>query len=462
MLSVSKSLYAILIFSLPFNGLIPLIPAGELSGDGFFYASLLFNATMVYAIALNRMKLPALVVRPMWHYLSFLVVIFLLVTLVNIGSVMTNNTGLRSGFSKFILSYGVLLYYAVTFSLIAVLAMLMGRENYLRFTARAFFISGAFMVFIAALEVTGWFNGTARSLLVSFRSLFASFPERVFFRISGVSYEPSFFAISVLIALPWTILHARLNQSRIAWIVAGFLILVASVSGARTALVGLAGYVLVILVSRMRNPLAPFVGASVPLVAMILGPLVPLYAHSMIASFDNISNVTRSFLASRAVTVGLEHPFGVGFGQVQFYSMSMMDGSVNLSWELEGYFSGDRAGELPPVFSWYGKTLGDLGLIAYSVIAIAAFIATYNLYRMARRFDPLSLEVKIFRMAMGYSGIFFGIGLSTDSYRFTAFWFIFLLVGLFRSFSSETLRANHYLENPVPELSNPASSAKTV
>lgn len=437
MLRVLKFLYAVLIFSLPFNGLVQFLPAGELSGDGFFYASLPFNIVMMLVIAFNGMKLPGLIVRPMWHYFSFLLTIFLFATVINIGSVMTNSSGLRNGLSKFVLSYGVFLYYCMTFTFIGTLAAYLGREHFLRFTAWAFFISGIFLVSIAALEVAGWFNGAARSVLVGFRSLFASFPERVFFRISGVSYEPSFFAISMLVALPWTMLYARLNRSRFAWFIAALLIFIASASGARTALVGLIAYLLVMLIARMRNRLTPVIGAAVPAIAMVLGPLVPLYAYTMVWSYDSISDVTRSFLASRAVLVGLEHPFGVGFGQVQFYFKDMMDTSVNLSWELEGYFLGDRIGELPPVFSWYGKTLGDIGLIAYALVAIAASIASYNLYILSRRFDHHSLEAVVFRMAIGFSGIFLGIGLSSDSYRFSPFWFMFLLIGLFRSYSTQ-------------------------
>lgn len=455
---VMKFFYALLVFSLPFNGVRPLLPAGELSGDGFFYASLLFNASMVLGITLNRMRLPARVLRPMWRYLSVPVVVFLLMTLLNFGTVLGNSTGLRYGVSKFVLGYGVLLYYAATFSLIAVLAGLTGREQFLRFTARLFCISGAFMGIVACVEVAGWFNGAARSLLVGFRSLFASFPERVLFRISGVSYEPSFYAIAMLTALPWTLLHARLNRSRLAWVIALLLVLACVLSAARTAWVGLAGYLLVTAIARMRWRIAPILGAMVPVVAMVLGPLVPLYAYSMVWSFDNVSNISRSFLASRAVMVGLEHPFGVGFGQVQFYFRHMMDASVNLSWELRGWFMGDRAGQLPPIFSWYGRTLGEIGLVVYILLVLGAAIATYNLFRVVRRYERHALQAILFRMAIGYFGIFLGIGLSSDSYKFSPFWFMFLLVGLFQSFAAEGRREGlgFRLRRPVPFLTQTA------
>lgn len=437
MLKILSFLYACLIFSLPFNGLRPLLSAGELSGDGFFYVSMLFNSAMVLAIVLNHIRIPSSVLRPMWYYLSFIFFIFLLTTGLNIDTVISNSTGSRNGLDRFASSLGVFLYYAITFSSIAAFAALKGREGFLRITAKVFFLSSTFMVLIAALEVAGWFNGAARSILVGFRSFFASFPERVLFRISGVSYEPSFYAISMLAALPWTIYYARIKHSRIAWSISVLLILFTSIGGSRTALVGLLTYTAVAVVAGMRGKLTPLLGAMITFIAMILGPLVPLYAYSAVWSFDSISNITRSFLSSRAVILGFENLLGVGFGQVQFYFNSMIESTVALSWELEGFFSGNLIGELPPIYSWYARTLGEVGLIPYLLLTIAATMATYRIYRQAHHFQQRSLEAAIFRIAMGYSGIFLGIALSLDSYRFVPFWFMLLLIGLFWSCSTD-------------------------
>ncbi len=430
MLNIAKFLFAVLIFSIPFNGIKPLVPAGEFSGDGFFLASIPFNIIITLCI-ITAKKVPLGTLRPMARFMAIVALIFFITSVWNIASILNNSTSLRSGIGKFFVSYGSYLYYSYTFLLIAALAGFMGLERFLRFSAVAFLVSGTFMAIVAAIEVVSWYDPSVQQGLTAFRGLFAEIPRRPIFRLSGVSFEPSFFSFAMLTAIPWVVFHHVRYRSLFALIIAVLLMFFCVVSGARTAYVGLAGLLAMGFLARIRRSGAPFFTAATVPIAMVMGLIIPLVAYTMLDSFQNISNVSRTYLASRAVVVGLEHPFGVGFGQTSFHILKKASSLLRLSWELEAWYLGDRAGELPPVFSWYGRTIAEIGVISYILLAILGYKFMFGFTKKGMKTRLKSLEGELFRMSICYIGIFLAGAFSSDSYKFLPFWFSFLTCSLF-------------------------------
>ena len=370
----------------------------------------------------------------MVRYSLFILLILLVPTLWNMASVVNNSTSLRGGLGKFAVSYFAVIYYCYTFFCISILSGFMGIEKFLAFSSKSFLYTSIFMIFIAAVEITSWYVAEVRSLFIGFRSIFAEFPERTLFRISGVSLEPSFFSFAILTAIPWTIFYYKRYRSRLAMIVTILLVLICMVSGARTAYVGLAGLFSMWMLSRLRSSALPYLAAAVPASAMILGLIFPLAAYSMLSSFDSVSNITRTFLASRAVVIGIEHPFGVGFGQVPFFLAEKMNSYIKLSWELEAWHSGSRAGELMPIFSWYGRTIGEIGLFLYIFLSFILCRMVFVISMNSLKFQNGSMGLAIFQMLFAYWGVFLASGISSDSYRVLLIWFTMLISAIYAGF----------------------------
>lgn len=451
MMLLTRILYGLLIFSIPFNGLIEIIPVGEFSGDGFFYMSLPFNAMMTFMVITKRKNLPVSVARPVAMALLFFISVFLLFSVINITRIFENATPLRSGVSKFILSYGAFLYYAFTFVLISVMASIMGTQQFVSLTVQSCCLSAAFMVIVSLFEVLGWFNSVARGALIGFRNIFTSQPIRIPFRISGVSYEPSFFGISMLLMMPWVAEYAKQKRNLSARMLFIFLAFFCVISGSRTAVLGIAAFLIIQVLMKSPWRSAFYITIGIPATSAVLGLLIPIIAFEHVDSFSSVSNVTRSFLTSRAVMLGIDNPFGVGFGQVPFYLVQQMDSSIRNSWELESWYSGSRAGELSPVFTWYGRTIGEIGIVGYALCTAFISIKMFALAKYGKMLTDETLERMLFHVFSGYVAIFLAVGLSSDSYKFLPFWFMILTYGLVMETRFKLVNLDPNLVDALPQ-----------
>ncbi|TPP03924.1 hypothetical protein [Rhizobium glycinendophyticum] len=427
----------LLIMSTPLNGILPILNIGELSRDGFFYASILY----ITAIMSAPSAWPKLVhvVKSTPEFLMVYVVVVLMSTLLNYFNIETNQYIDRSGWGRFVSSSAIFGYYFLLMKVILVHVRLDGYKKFYARAESAFIFLGVLLVLLSAFESLGWFFSPLAKILLAIRSSFVFDPEVSSFRLSGVSLEPSFNAFAMLSCMPFVYARRRTTGSRRSLLLLFGLVVCAVLSGSRTAYVGLFIFYAFLFVrnftaGRSATSATIFLFTSLVFVA---GLLLPLYAFDSIGGGTSVSNVTRSYLAAAAVEAGFDRIFGQGFGQVSFYVVQTIYSQLIYSWELRDYFYGARFGEFPPLFSWYARTLGEFGLLGYAVVAIA--------YARALR-DNAAMSLRDARLEVGGAallaylllGEFLAIGFSIDSVRVPQFWLAWTFMTIARTAVAET------------------------
>ena len=422
------SLY-LMVVALPFNGLRPIANIGELSGDGFFYASLLYLAAAAASGGLPRFSNIAALLRTQSTYICLIAVSLPLCA----ATIFTNGYGHRSGIERYIVSTTVYLYYFFLASTILAQSRAIGILIFMRLLSRAFTVVAALLLAIGAWELLSWFIDPLRYALVGFRSLFSEHPLLAEGRLSGVSLEPSFNAFAILACIPFVIYQAhRPSRWRGLYIsLATALLGLSILSGARTAYVGLVATMFSYIVWRghLRKWLPNGIdGAIIVLGAFFVGIAVPYLIFFNIDPDQSTSNITRGYLTMAAITSGLVDVTGQGFGQVGFYVVNMAGSAVEYSWELMEFYQGGRYGELPPLFSWYARTFGEFGPLGYVLIAVSFSLPVARLFRRDQQL--VGDRRHVFLIAALTIAQFFALALSIESLRVPQFWFAWILIVL--------------------------------
>lgn len=429
MIRLQKYAVYLMIVSLPFNGLRPFLEVGELSREGFFYGSLLYLIILSSTVALGRNKLRISIPRLPFIQSTYIFLIFASVFL-NLQIISSNSYGVRTGFERYIVSAMTYLYYLFLTCILYQHARSVGIERFTKWVAQAFAIVGAFLVLFCVVEVASWYVPAIRTLIGDFRALFASNATRAPFRLSGVSREPSFNAFALLACVPWAI-YLGAATGRVGYrLLAAALLLLCVISGARTAYVGLA--VMLVTYLLVRGPkLLPrgLDGAGLVLAAFALGVVVPVLAFANIGVESSTSDVTRGYLTMRAVEAGIDTFWGQGFGQAAFFVVKQASSGLQYSWELANYYQGDAHGDLPPLFSWYARTMGEFGIVGYVIMALAFAFAVRRIFRFGHSAtEPFSIN--LFLVVALLIAQFLAIAFSIDSVRVPQFWLAWLFGGL--------------------------------
>jgi hypothetical protein len=427
---VSLFMVQLLILALPFNGLVPLLDVGELSSEGFFYASLVYAPIGVLFLLAGK-KLPFGAVKELFRSQC----VYILLIVISLGlcfsTIQQNSYGSRTGLERYFLSAATYLYY---FALTVVLCMhagVVGTQRFLRSVAKAFSFLGLFLVSFGVVEIVSWFAEPVKEVLTSFRSVFALLPERPSYRLSGVSLEPSFNAFALLACIPWALFLAQASGLKRYRVLAAALLAISVASGARTAYLGLAlmGFAYLLVRGVLRRSLPKGVdGALFVAVCFLLGVALPPIALSMVDVDSSVSNITRSYLMSGSVRAGLADLQGQGFGQVGFYVVQHVSSAVRYSWELVDFYEGDRYGELPPLFSWYARTFGEFGAFGYALIAASFSLFAKRLFSLGHLAGGAARPM--FYVSALLLAQFLAIAFSIESVRVPQFWLAWLLAGL--------------------------------
>lgn len=411
----------LMIYSIPFSGMRDIMPLGELSGEGFFYTSLLFMIVSIFHLLVFGVKNIQEFVRPFKFHSAYILII-LLSFFLNFSSIFENYYGSRSGFSKFATSLLVLSYYMALSGFFVLLAKRIGYERFVSCVSTAFTHLSWAILLVSVLEVVGWYVLEVKSILTYFRSSYSLVASTTPFRISGFSMEPSFYAMSILTCIPWVfrsyVLQRRWYQGALLFMLFALCIL----SGSRTAYVSIA-FLVSIFISFWFRPLRSISTYTFPLLVMslfVFGLIIPYYFGNNVSPHDSVSNITRSIIGAKSIDLGIENFLGVGFGQVPFHLPDMQEHSFSYSWELLNFFTGDRYGEAVPLYSWYARTFGEFGPIGYLIIMCYWVFITI-------KFSPVSTgklsEMDLNRM-MGLSLLilFLSFGWSSDSLRSPSLW----------------------------------------
>lgn len=425
------ALYA-LVFALPFNGLRPILDIGELSGEGFFYGSLLYMAIVLPVLLARRQSLfPALF--SLVRLQSVYIFCILLFSLLSIETILANDYGLRNGPERFgvsLLTYG---YYLFLSTVVLAHALSIGAAPFIAALSRAFTALGFCLALYCSLEALSWFAAPVRTAMTGFRSLFAIDPEPTIFRLSGVSLEPSFNAFALMISVPWAVMRAVATKRRRYWALAAALTLLCAISGARTSYAGLAAMAIVTFAYKgaWRRVLPHGWDGAVFVMAMFaIGLILPLIGFSMIDAGSPTSNVTRAYIATAAINAGIESVWGQGFGQVSFFVVRKATALIQYSWELTDFYYGTRHGVLPPLYSWYARTFGEFGIAGYLLICAGFSRVAARFFDKGHRSEDLMARSLFFLGTLLLSQ-FLAMALSIESIRMPQFWFAWIVIALF-------------------------------
>lgn len=421
----------ILVLALPFNGLRPLLDVGELSGEGFFYGSIVYTAIVAPMLLAGRQSLfPALI--SLLKIQSVYIVCIIVFSLLNLETILSNAYGARTGAERFwvsALTYG---YYFFLSTLIATHALSMGIARFLDVLACAFTLLGTCLAFYCGLEAISWFADPLRAMLTGLRSLFTVNPESMPFRLSGLSLEPSFNAFALLACVPWAALRASATGKTRYGLLTAALIVLCAISGARTAYAGLAAMAAAFALHRgiLRKFLPSGLDGALFVLAMFaLGIAFPLLGFTMIDAAAPVSNVTRAYLATAAIDAGLQNAWGQGFGQASFFVVRNVTPLIQHSWELMDFYYGARHGVLPPLYSWYARSLGEFGVPGYMLIGTGFSLVAARFFALGHRAAGVTAQALFFLGAMLFSQ-FLAMALSIESVRMPQFWLAWILIAL--------------------------------
>lgn len=431
MKALCARLFQLLVLMIPFNGIRPFLPLGELSSEGFFFASLLYlPCVSVYLLAKGSVSIRA--AKELLFSQAVYVALIVVSLIFAFDEIATNYHGARTGVERYILSTATYAYYLILSLAICLHACATGLREFLQVASKGFVALATFLCFVSAVELASWYSDLIKGSLTAARDLFASVPQRPSFRLSGVSLEPSFNAFALLACLPWVLLRqVETRSSRLRWLLAGLFIF-AVLSGARTAYLGL-GMMAVfgaVLWHGLRGRKGAVEAAVVGvLLCFLMGVLVPPFALNNLDDYSSVSNVTRAYLSSAAVEAGLSSVFGRGFGQTGFYVVQHVSPAINMSWELMDFYEGNRSSDLPPLFSWYARSLGEFGLIGYVLLSCSIALFTYRFMgrALAQRNQMARGEAAAVAAATLTLAQFLAIGFSIESIRVPQYWLAWVL-----------------------------------
>ncbi|GEM_PF-3599511 len=421
----------LLILSIPFNGIPAPLQIGELSRDGFFYASLPYLALQVLAW-LQRPRLD--IFGPLLRSQGVYIILIVLSLLINLPSILANSYGTRTGMERYVLSVMVFAYYFLLAVALYAHAQNAGVDRFLAWLTRAFTALATGLAALGVVEVISWTVTTIRPAWEAMRRIVAADATIAIGRLSGVSLEPSFNAFALLSCLPCLLVFRGKGTSsgRYKMLLVWIILALCLISGSRTALAGLAAMAVAYLLTSLWARSLFGGGLSGMLLvfgAFALGIVIPILAYLQIGPNESISNITRSYLMMGAIQGGGEQVWGQGFGQAGFFVVQVASSAVQYSWELMDFFAGERYGDLPPIFSWYARSFGEFGLLGYVILGVSFATSSRKMYRLGATTTAPQTRAIFLLAALTFSQ-FLGLAFSIESLRIPQYWLAWVMGAL--------------------------------
>ncbi len=426
-----RGTYRLAILLLPFSGIAPLLPIGELKNEASAYVFLILLGLACFQSGKIVRQVRRLPMPFMFFFAAFMAVVALSAA-TNITSISDDVFRDRTAYEKFLTSTLTIMFGF----LIAALTAYVASTNVATDLIRPLFLSTAICAAVAALEMASWVSADfdriiyePLSAVVHSGSGFLNYPER----LRSVSAEASFFAIFQSFALPWLIAGYRLGlrprSGYLLLIVAAIAMLVLAQS--RTGYILLAGVLLLELLVRRRSlsaargPSARFFFVT-PMIVVAVAAAIYLLTINFsevfreVISGANISNISRLASIQTALKIFFANPiFGVGLGQYAFHAAQVLPSWAYESYEIVNWF-GDYGATWPPVYALHARLaaeLGVLGLAAWYGFWIYVFVQVLKTVWTGRRANPV-LGVAILQCI----AVVLLSGLAFDSFRSFPIW----------------------------------------
>ncbi|CAI9404790.1 hypothetical protein ANOBCDAF_04688 [Pleomorphomonas sp. T1.2MG-36] len=430
---MSYFLFIISTISQSVGGVGNVIPAGELGGRLFFYISVAFIISAIIEWTLYPRVLGIFTKK--YIFISVIIVLVIVSSsLINYESI--NNTfGMgMTGWELFFRSAFVLVYMMIFFIFVA--HMLESYQEPIEKYTYPFILLSWILILVALLEIFSWYNEPVKSILVSIRTLYSTRPEVEPFRVAGLDYETSFYTITLISCIP-ALLYSDLSYGKsVINIRNAILLVILGVSGSRTAMMYLALATLasILFVVNRDSLRKRLITLSIGFV-LVLGPLFPFLAQAYNLESESLSNLTRTLQAASASQLGFTYPFGFGFGQANIQVAANFASRLIQSQEIELFLTGARGQAFSPVYSWYARTICEIGFVPYYLLVVAFCIAIHRVLSVSvRRCE----EILVVSTVVAFQAASF----SFEGYHFWSLWQIVLVCCLVYGCSERNKRCS--------------------
>lgn len=433
-------LIVLLVVATVFNDLMPLLPAGELSKDGFIYVLPL--ALLYFVVQPGRIAIPSA---------FFLVTVGFLVVVVagvaiNFPEISTVWYKGRSGMSR-VITQGMAVALGPLVTLMFFNFASRGPEG-LAAISRGAWVALMVMAGIAVIEVASWYGIPGPTQIYGALSLVIHAETHEYYpdRLRMTAFESSWAAVMLTFIFPFAI--TRGSGRRVALVLAIVAVMMVLLQS-RTAMLVIGVQFILFLLGFLRHRKDWLLhGASAAAVGLLVMMLIPGVQNAVMekgsnlvrygsmdglidptpGATENVSNVTRLAAIRAGLSMFEERPvLGVGLGQYGFNYPYHIRAEDLRSWEVRSYATAADVGlTWPPAYSLHVRLLAETGLLGYLLwLAMILPLLLRSLLRASGATYTGRLHLAV---AMTLSG-WLMLGASIDSFRFFGGW-IALGVGL--------------------------------
>ncbi len=420
-----------LIVATIFNDLKPILPAGELSNDGFIY--------VLPLAMLQVLRQPGRIAVPRVFFvltLTFLLVVVLGVA-VNFHEISTAWFKNRTGMSRVITQ-------AMTITLGPLVTLLFFNfavRGALPAIARGAWVALMVMAVVAVFEVGSWLHVPGLAQAYAALSTVIHAGSSAFYpdRLRMTAFEASWAAVMLTFIFPFAL--ARGGPRRVALVV-GIVMVLMVLLQSRTAMLVTAVQFVLFLLGFFRHRKDVLVhGATVAALALLVTMMIPSVQSSVLekgsnlirygsmdglidptpGATENVSNVTRMAAIHAGLSMFRERPLlGVGLGQYGFAYPYHIRAEDLRSYEVRVYATGaESALAWPPAYSLHVRMLAETGVLGYLLwLAMIVPLLLRSLWRSDGATAPGRLHLAV---AMTLTG-WLMLGASIDSFRFYGGW----------------------------------------
>ncbi|CAM3343389.1 O-antigen ligase family protein [Paracoccus nototheniae] len=431
-------LIIILIVATIFNDLMPLLPVGELSKDGFVYVLPL--AILYFLVQPSHLAIP----RTFFILTLAFMLVIILGVVDNFSEISTVWFKGRSGMSRVITQA-----MAVALGPLVVLMFFnFAIRGGLPAISQGAWIALLLMSGVALFEVGSWMNlpGLTQGYEAMSVVIHAETSEFYADRLRATAFESSWAAVMLTFIFPFAITQGSGRRVALVTVLVIVLIVLAQ---SRTAMLVIAIQMILFMLGYFRHRKDFFIhGATVAGLAIMVMMMIPDVQKSVLekgsnlvryGSMDglidptpgvseNVSNVTRLAAIRAGLSMFEGKPvLGVGLGQYGFHYPNHIRAEDLRSWEVQSYATAaDKGLSWPPAYSLHVRMLAETGFLGY-LIWLAMIVPV--LLRSALQASGSSYAGRLhLAVAMTLTG-WLMLGASIDSFRFFGGW-IALGVGL--------------------------------
>lgn len=264
-------------------------------------------------------------------------------------------------------------------------------------------------------------------------------------RISGMTYEPPFFAIYLITISGWIFSYLITENNIFLKFGPTLLLLILTFfSGSRTGLLVVFFIFLLFVIylykqNYYRKQIHFIIFSSTLLIAFLGFTNADKLKDSVaekIESLDfagnlktSVSNKSRFGMQYASIQVFKQNPiFGVGFGQQAYHSQHHYPrwATVN-NWEFDKFYKNKKELSFPPGYNLYTRLLAEMGIIGFFIWSSILTYSLYLAYKIYKNDHDITTRVLLISITISLIGLYIN-WMQTDTFRMYGVWIYFVIL----------------------------------